>query len=164
MRDGLRIIVPRGRGIAGWVREHNEPLLVPDAYADPRFFADADKKEVRLPDAPRFSSVPLQRGGKEIGVLQVLNPLGHDVFDETDLEAFRAYGNLAATAIDKLRTIERQRQQDRVAQEFAFAREIQASFLPQSLAQPGACPLRRDLSAGFERGRRFLRRYRARSR
>src|SRR5476651_418958 len=39
-----RIVVPRGRGIAGWVLEHGEPLLVADAYADPRFFADTDKK------------------------------------------------------------------------------------------------------------------------
>src|SRR4051794_9009502 len=34
-----RIVVPRGRGIAGWVLEHGEALLVEDAYSDPRFFA-----------------------------------------------------------------------------------------------------------------------------
>jgi sigma-B regulation protein RsbU (phosphoserine phosphatase) len=77
----------------------------------------------------------MRRKDKEIGVLQLLNPLHAEAFDETDLEVFRAYGNLAATAIDKLRTIDRQREQQRVAQEFAFAREIQASFLPQSLPQ-----------------------------
>ena len=32
-----KITVPRGRGIAGWVLEHSQPLLVPDAYADERF-------------------------------------------------------------------------------------------------------------------------------
>jgi sigma-B regulation protein RsbU (phosphoserine phosphatase) len=126
-----RIIVPRGRGIAGWVLEHGEALLVPDAYSDPRFFADADKKTGFRTRS--ILCVPLQRSGKEIGVLQVLNPVARDAFDETDLEIFRAYGTLAATAIDKLRTIERQREQQRVAQEFAFAREIQASFLPQTL-------------------------------
>ncbi len=126
-----RIIVPRGRGIAGWVLENAKPLLVPDAYADPRFFADTDKKTGFRTRS--ILCVPLQRRGKEIGVLQVLNPIGREAFDQGDLEAFAAYGNLAATAIDKLRTIERQREQQRVAQEFAFAREIQASFLPQSL-------------------------------
>jgi len=126
-----RIIVPRGRGIAGWVLENVQPLLVPDAYADPRFFSDTDKKTGFRTRS--ILCVPLQRRGKEIGVLQVLNPIGREAFDEGDLEAFAAYGNLAATAIDKLRTIERQREQQRVAQEFAFAREIQASFLPQSL-------------------------------
>jgi sigma-B regulation protein RsbU (phosphoserine phosphatase) len=126
-----RIIVPRGRGIAGWVLENAKPLLVPDAYADPRFFADTDKKTGFRTRS--ILCVPLHRKGKEIGVLQVLNPIGREAFDETDLEAFAAYGNLAATAIDKLRTIDRQREQQRVAQEFAFAREIQASFLPQTL-------------------------------
>ncbi len=126
-----RITVPRGRGIAGWVLEHGEALLVADAYADPRFFADTDKKTGFRTRS--ILCVPMQRKGKEIGVLQVLNPIDREAFDETDLEVFHAYGNLAATAIDKLRTIDRQREQQRVAQEFAFAREIQASFLPQSL-------------------------------
>jgi len=128
-----KITVPRGRGIAGWVLEHGEALLVADAYSDPRFFADADKKT-----GFRTRSIlcaPMRRKDKEIGVLQVLNPLHRVAFDETDLEVFRAYGNLAATAIDKLRTIDRQREQQRAAQEYAFAREIQASFLPQSLPQ-----------------------------
>jgi sigma-B regulation protein RsbU (phosphoserine phosphatase) len=128
-----KITVPRGRGIAGWVLEHGEALLVADAYADPRFFQDADKQT-----GFRTRSIlcaPMRREDKEIGVLQLLNPLHREAFDETDLEVFRAYGNLAATAIDKLRTIDRQREQQRVAQEFAFAREIQGSFLPQSLPQ-----------------------------
>jgi sigma-B regulation protein RsbU (phosphoserine phosphatase) len=126
-----KITVPRGRGIAGWVLEHSEALLVPDAYADERFFPDVD----RLTGYRTRSilCVPLARKEKVIGVLQVLNPTGRQAFDEADLEAFTAYANLAATAIDKLRTIDRQREQQRVAQEFAFAREIQASFLPQTL-------------------------------
>lgn len=128
-----KITVPRGRGIAGWVLENCEPLLVPDAYADPRFFSDVDMKTGYRTRS--ILCVPLARKEKVIGVLQVLNPMGRQAFDDVDLEAFKAYANLAATAIDKLRTIERQQEQRRVAQEFAFAREIQASFLPQSLPQ-----------------------------
>jgi sigma-B regulation protein RsbU (phosphoserine phosphatase) len=127
------LIVPRGRGISGWVLEHGEPLLVPDAYADPRFYPEADKKTGFRTRS--ILCVPLKRDGREIGVLQVLNPVGRRAFDAIDLGAFEAYGNLAATAIEKLRTIDRQREQDRVTQELAFAREIQASFLPQSLPQ-----------------------------
>ncbi len=126
-----KITVPRGRGIAGWVLEHGQPLLVEDAYSDARFFPEVDKRTGFRTRS--ILCVPLLRKGSEIGVLQVLNPVDRQCFDETDLDAFRAYGNLAATAIDKLRTIDRQREQQRVAQEFAFAREIQASFLPQSL-------------------------------
>lgn len=128
-----KITVPRGRGIAGWVLENSEPLLVPDAYADARFFPDVDKRTGFRTRS--ILCVPLARKEGVIGVLQVLNPTGRQAFDEDDLDAFKAYANLAATAIDKLRTIERQREQQRAAQEFAFAREIQASFLPQSLPQ-----------------------------
>ena len=128
-----KITVPRGRGIAGWVLEHGEALLVADAYSDPRFFADADKRTGF--HTRSILCAPMLRKETEIGVLQVLNPLHRQAFDETDLEVFRAYGTLAATAIDKLRTIDRQREQQRVSQEFAFAREIQASFLPQTLPQ-----------------------------
>jgi sigma-B regulation protein RsbU (phosphoserine phosphatase) len=128
-----RIVVPRGRGISGWVLENRQSLLVPDAYKDPRFFKDSDKQTGF--HTRSILCVPLLRGDKEIGVLQVLNPDGRHTFDETDLEILEAYGMLAATAIDKLRTIERQREQERIRQEFAFAQEIQKSFLPQSLPQ-----------------------------
>jgi len=127
------LLVPRGRGISGWVLEHGQPLLVPDAYADPRFYQDADRQTGFLTRS--ILCTPLRRAGTEIGVLQVLNPVEREAFDAVDLEAFEAYGTLAATAIDKLRTIERQREQDRLAQELAFAREIQSSFLPQTLPQ-----------------------------
>ena len=127
------LVVPRGRGISGWVLEHGEALLVPDAYADPRFYQEADRQTGFRTRS--ILCVPMRREAREIGVLQVLNPIGRETFDATDLEAFAAYGNLAATAIEKLRTIDRQREQDRVAQELAFAREIQSSFLPQSLPQ-----------------------------
>ena len=130
---GPKIVVPRGRGIAGWVLDNKRTLLVADAYSDARFFPDVDKKTGFRTRS--ILCVPLMRNDTEIGVLQVLNPIGREAFDETDVESFEAYGTLAATAIDKLRTIERQRRQDRVSQELAFAREIQASFLPQSLPQ-----------------------------
>jgi sigma-B regulation protein RsbU (phosphoserine phosphatase) len=129
----VKIVVPRGRGISGWVLEHRQPLLVPDAYADPRFFKETDKQTGF--HTRSIMCVPLLREQKEIGVLQVLNPLGRHAFDETDLEVLVAYGTLAATAIDKLRTIERQRAQERIRQEFAFAQEIQNSFLPQKLPE-----------------------------
>jgi phosphoserine phosphatase RsbU/P len=128
-----RIIVPRGRGISGWVLEHGQPLLVPNAYADSRFYREADKQTGF--QTRSILCVPLVRSGKEIGVLQVLNPVGRESFDESDLAAFSAYGNLAATAIDKLRMIERRREQQRIDHELDIARDIQSSFLPQDLPE-----------------------------
>ncbi len=128
-----QVVVPRGRGISGWVLEHGQSLLVPDAYADPRFYRETDRQTGFRTRS--ILCVPLQRSGKEIGVLQVLNPVGRKSFDLGDLGAFEAYGNLAATAIDKLRTIERRREQQRIDQELSIARDIQESFLPRSLPE-----------------------------
>jgi sigma-B regulation protein RsbU (phosphoserine phosphatase) len=128
-----RIIVPRGQGIAGWVLENHKSTLVVDAYADPRFYKEADRKTGFRTRS--ILCVPLLRDQEEIGVLQVLNPMGKEAFDEVDLEAFEAYGRLAGNAIDRLRSIERRQEMARVDQELAFAREIQNSFLPQKLPE-----------------------------
>ena len=131
-----RIVVPRGHGIAGWVLENRKSALVVDAYADPRFYKEVDRKTGFRTRS--ILCVPLLRNQKEIGVLQVLNPRGKEGFDETDMEAFDVYGMLAGNAIERLRAIERQQELARVDQELAFAREIQNSFLPQKLPElPG---------------------------
>ena len=67
-----RISVPRGKGIAGWVLAHAESILIPNAYADTRFYKEAD-----LQTGFRTRSIlcaPLKHDGEVIGVLQILNP------------------------------------------------------------------------------------------
>lgn len=133
-----QISVPKGRGIAGWVFEKGESLLIPDAYADDRFYKEADKAT-----GFRTRSIlcaPLMRSGAVIGVLQVLNPREKEAFDEEDLEGFTAYANLIATAIEKLRYLERMRSQERVERDLAIASDIQRELLSRALPAevPGA--------------------------
>ena len=112
-----KLSVPRGKGIAGWVFEHDEPLLIPDAYQDERFFKEADKKTGFL------------------GVLQVLNPREKPAFEAEDFEGFCAYANLTATAIEKLQTLEKIRAQERVERDLAIAAEIQSELLSRAIPQ-----------------------------
>lgn len=133
-----KISVPRGRGIVGWVAERGESLLIPDAYADDRFYQDADKQT-----GFRTRSIlcaPLKREGKVIGVLQILNPRDKTTFEEQDLDGFTAYANLTATAIDKLRSLERMRAQERVERDIAIASDIQKELLSRAIPTeiPGA--------------------------
>ncbi len=132
--------VPRQASVAGWVFEHGESALIPDAYADPRFYAGVDRNTGYRTRA--ILCVPLCRRGKPIGVLQVLNPLGKDrpSFDAADQDALESFANLAATAIEKLRFLEEQRSRARFEQEMSIATEIQKSFLPAAL------PIRTDLA------------------
>ncbi len=130
--------LPRDRSIAAWVFDHGQSALVPDAYADPRFFNGIDTKTGVRTRA--MLCVPMWRRGKPVGVLYVLNPIGSSgraVFDRADQEAFEAYATLAATAIDKLRFLEDEQQRVRFEHELSIATEIQRSFLPQTLPDHG---------------------------
>ncbi|MGA8655101.1 MAG: GAF domain-containing SpoIIE family protein phosphatase [Chthoniobacterales bacterium] len=123
--------VPRGRGIAGWVFQNHRSLLVEDAYADSRFYPDVDKTTGFVTRS--VLCIPLFQGNTEIGVLEVLNPLDKHHFDNLDLAAFEAYGNMVATAITKLRAIDREREQQLLERDLILATEIQHSFLPDVL-------------------------------
>ena len=132
--------LPRTGSIAGWVVEHGESALVPDAYADPRFFRGVDLKTGLRTRS--ILCVPLCRAGKPIGALQVINAVGEGraAFDLAEQEALEAFANLAATAIEKLRYLESQQRRVRFEQELAIAHDIQQSFLPETL------PVRADLA------------------
>jgi phosphoserine phosphatase RsbU/P len=132
-----KIKVPRGRGIVGWVQEQRKSLLVADAYNDPRFYPELDKSSGFVTRS--VLCIPLFQSGAEIGVLEVLNPLDKPHFDPIDLQAFEAYGSMVATAIAKMRAIERDRQRRLFEKDLELATEIQHSFLPHSL--PSTEPL-----------------------
>lgn len=133
-----KLSVPRGKGIAGWVFEKDEALLIPDAYADERFFKEADKKTGFVTRS--IICAPLKNDSGILGVLQVLNPREKKSFEAEDLEGFCAYAHLTATAIEKLRTLEKIRAQERVERDLAIAAEIQRELLSRAIPQdvPGA--------------------------
>jgi sigma-B regulation protein RsbU (phosphoserine phosphatase) len=126
-----KIKVPRGRGIVGWVREQRKSLLVVDVYNDPRFYPELDRSSGFVTRS--VLGIPLFQSNVEIGVLEVLNPLDKPHFDSIDLEAFEAYGSMVATAIAKMRAIERDRQRRFLEKDLELATEIQHSFLPSAL-------------------------------
>ncbi len=125
--------VPRQGSVAGWVFEHGESALIPDAYADPRFYSGVDRKTGYRTRS--LLCVPLCRQGRPIGVLQVINAQGpgRAAFDAADQDALESFANLAATAIEKLRFLDEQRRRARFEQEMSIATEIQKNFLPAAL-------------------------------
>ncbi len=121
--------VPPGRGLAGWVFQNAVPLLVEDAYADDRFFPEIDRKTGFRTRC--VLGVPLLYESRVIGVLQVLNPVGREVFSGAEQEGFEAFATLAAAAIERNRLLESEQQRHRLVQELTVATEIQESFLPR---------------------------------
>jgi DNA-binding response OmpR family regulator len=93
-----------GQGIAGWVAEHGQPLLVPDVTRDSRFYA-------RVDHSTGFRSrsilcVPLEARGRVIGVLEAINKRGESEdarFTEEDLEMLTALASWVAVAVENAR-------------------------------------------------------------
>lgn len=135
-------VVPRQGSIAGWVFEQGRSALIPDAYADSRFYRGVDLRTGMRTRSILCVPLPRNREDHRLGVLQVLNATGggRPFFTPADQEALEAFANLAATAIEKLRFVEQQEQRARFEQELSIAKEIQQSFLP------GTLPLRTDLT------------------
>ncbi len=86
-----------GQGIAGWVLQNKEPVLVDDVYNDPRFSSQAD-------DTSGFTTssilcVPLTVEGNAIGILEAVNKhIGQ--FDESDLHLMQAIASPLAIALE----------------------------------------------------------------
>jgi PAS domain S-box-containing protein len=90
---GLRL--QKGQGIAGWVAEHGQALVVPDVHADPRFFGVDDELQTQT---HMIAAAPIRMQKRIIGVLEVINPRSAE-FTEVHLELLRGIAGLAGTAI-----------------------------------------------------------------
>ncbi len=88
--------IKMGQGVAGWVAQRGIPLIVPDVTKDPRFFPGVDKQT-------RFKTksilcVPLKARDKVIGIVEVINKIGAENFDQDDLNIFETMVEHAAIA------------------------------------------------------------------
>jgi signal transduction histidine kinase len=108
-----RIRTSIDEGIAGWVATHGEPVIVNDVSQDPRF---SEKVDVRTGFLTRsVLCVPLQVKGRTIGVLEVLNKLSEEGFDEEDLRMIMTLAIQAAIAIENARLYQSLREErDRI--------------------------------------------------
>src|SRR4030043_740092 len=91
------IRLKKGEGIAGWVTEKGEPLVVHDVQSDDRFSKSVDQKSTFI--TRNMVCVPLKKKDKIIGALQVINKR-QGFFDEEDKDALIALANQVAIAIE----------------------------------------------------------------
>ena len=92
-----------GEGIAGWVAQHGEPLIVRDVQSDPRFFREVDKKSKFT--TKNVICVPVKVKEKTIGVLEAINKLDGGAFSEEDLSLFQSLADQVAVALDNARLL-----------------------------------------------------------
>jgi phosphoserine phosphatase RsbU/P len=127
--DQQVIRLPLERGIAGWVAREGKPVRLDDAYTDPRFEPDVDRKLGYR--TRQMMCLPIRNeAGLIIGVLQLLNkPEGFSDADEAFLDALSLH---VALALEKAQFHRERVEKEKMERDLALAREIQAGLLPDA--------------------------------
>ncbi len=107
LEESHEIRFPAHLGLAGYVCKTGEILNITDAYDDPRFNKDVDKKTGYKTD--NLLCMPMRNRHNEIiGVFQVLNKTkGH--FERVDEDLLMAIASQAGVAIENAQLVEEQR-------------------------------------------------------
>lgn len=102
---GLRLKM--GEGIAGWVAEHGETVIINDAYQDPRFARWFDAQSGFKTES--VVCVPLVSKGRVLGVIELLN-IARVNQSQQHLTMLAALSDFAAIAIENARYVQRIRE------------------------------------------------------
>ena len=94
-----------GQGIAGWVAQHGEVVIVPDTTKDTRFFGKVDEKTKM--ETRSIVAVPVKFRDTCLGVIELINCVGVEGFDPRDLKLLEALSDFAAIALENARHVKR---------------------------------------------------------
>jgi len=94
-----------GQGIAGWVAQHGEVVIVPDTSKDTRFFGKVDEKTKM--ETRSIVAVPVNFRDTCLGVIELINCVGPEGFDPRDLKLLEALSDFAAIALENARHVKR---------------------------------------------------------
>ena len=118
-----------GEGVAGWVAENRQPLIIKDAQKDPRFSKKSDKQTGFL--TRTLLSAPLVYKEELLGVINVLNSKEKPSFDAEDQELLESFAHLATVAIIRSRLLEARLKQQQFQIQLETASKIQSLFWPK---------------------------------
>jgi len=100
---GIRLRL--GEGVAGWVAQEGEPLLVEDAATHPLVARHIDQ-QISF-ETKSIICVPLIVKEKVFGVIEIINALEDRPYTSADLAILSTIADFAAIAIDNARTYAR---------------------------------------------------------
>lgn len=97
-RELQKLTLEPGEGIAGWVVEHGEPLVVPDVTQEPRYSS-------RISQLLHFAThsilcVPIRSGSKVVGAFEAVNRQDGRPFEEQDLALLNAFVAVITVLLD----------------------------------------------------------------
>jgi signal transduction histidine kinase len=124
-----RIFFAFQEGVPGWVVKHRQPLMVPDATADPRVHPAVVEQGVKS-----VLAIPLIAHDKVVGVLNLFDKTETNAFDAEDLRLAQVYADQAAIFIENARLVDELRRaavelESRVEQRTQELRTTQAQVI-----------------------------------
>ena len=129
------IYLKLGQGIAGWVAQHGEAVIVPDVDSDSRFYSNIDHSTGFKTRS--ILAAPLKVKDKVIGVAEVINRRDARPFTEDNLAIFTTFCRQVALAIENAKMHRYMLEQQRMQQQLESAHSIQQSFMPQAFPHSG---------------------------
>jgi two-component sensor histidine kinase len=96
-------IIPRDKGVAGWVLNNKKPYLINDMDKSKEFFGDISKgfKTRNMICVPMFDSQ-----NEAIGIMQALNKSDDSEFTEKDIPVLETLAAHAALSIEKAKEVD----------------------------------------------------------
>ena len=126
----ITVRLPLGKGIAGYVAVTGDVINIPDAYLDPRFNPDFDRRTGFRTES--ILCVPMRnKDGRIIGVFQLLNKRKGD-FTDDDARFIDALSVHASLAIENARLYAQEREKIRIERDLLAARQVQTNLLPKT--------------------------------
>lgn len=136
----VEIVLERGMGVAGYVAEKGESVLINDVRSDPRFDSSIDRRTGFL--TKTMLCVPLRKSeGALLGSVQAINARA-ERFTDADLAYLESFAALAAIAVEREQLAQAAMRAKLLSTELELARKIQQRLLPSpgplNLPQPYA--------------------------
>jgi K+-sensing histidine kinase KdpD len=125
-------VIPLGEGVAGWVAEFREPVILRGEVTDPRFRRLVPKDR----SVSSAMSAPLYARAEPVGVLNVSVSEGTREYDEHDLRALAVFADHAAIAIANARLFEREKESSTQFEALDAARREFLAVITHDLKAP----------------------------
>jgi sigma-B regulation protein RsbU (phosphoserine phosphatase) len=130
----VEIRLPIGQGIAGHVALTGEHVILADAYEDPRFNRDIDKRSGYR--TKTMLCMPMKnRNGRMVGVFQIINKKEGE-FTDDDVRFLETLSVDACIAVENAQLHEESIEKERMEKELEVASTIQRMILPKEIEQP----------------------------
>jgi signal transduction protein with GAF and PtsI domain len=97
----LRVRIPPGKGIAGFVFASGQPMVVADVHNESAFYPEIDRMTGYTTQT--ILATPLQVNGETVGVLEFVNRLGlppHEAFSPNEMDWAARFADAIAMLVD----------------------------------------------------------------